>query len=372
MKVMIHKDQRGLLFIKGDYSRVLGSGAHTYWKFLNQDITVMDVTAPFTIQNRNLEIFLQDPELLKLLDVCEVADYQIALHYQDNRFVEVLKPGKYAYWNVLQKHSFTIIDTRQPAIPPDLDRSIINNQKMGGFYQVVEVAAYETGLLFYNSVLQNLLEPGKYYYWISPVNVTVQKVDLRQQQLEIQGQEILTQDKVGLRLNFICQYKITDAVKVTLDIKNYQEQIYILLQLVLREYVGNMTLDELLQKKEAIGTFVLEQIKPQGAHYGVEFVFAGLKDIILPGEIRDIMNTVLIAEKKAQANIITRREETASTRSLLNTARLMEENPTLSRLKELEYLERICEKIGSISVMSGPNIMQSLTALINPVQNKKE
>jgi regulator of protease activity HflC (stomatin/prohibitin superfamily) len=78
-----------------------------------------------------------------------------------------------------------------------------------------------------------------------------------------------------------------------------------------------------------------------------------LKDIILPGEIRDIMNTVLVAEKKAQANVIARREEVASTRSLLNTAKLMEENATLYKLKELEYLERICEKVGNISVGSG-------------------
>ena len=90
---------------------------------------------------------------------------------------------------------------------------------------------------------------------------------------------------------------------------------------------------------------------------------AGIKDIILPGEIREIMNTVLVAEKKAQANVIMRREEVASTRSLLNTAKLMEENRTLMRLKEMEYLEKICDKVGSITLNGGKSVLDQLSEL---------
>ena len=97
----------------------------------------------------------------------------------------------------------------------------------------------------------------------------------------------------------------------------------------------------------------------------VEITDAGVKDIILPGEIREIMNTVLVAEKRAQANVITRREEVASTRSLLNTAKLMDENQTLYKLKELEYVERICENVGSIHLSGNGNILGQLTAILN-------
>ena len=84
------------------------------------------------------------------------------------------------------------------------------------------------------------------------------------------------------------------------------------------------------------------------------------------GEIRDIMNTVLIAEKRAQANVITRREEVASTRSLLNTAKLMEENPTLYRLKELEHIERICENVGNINLNGNGDVLSQLMGLMHP------
>jgi regulator of protease activity HflC (stomatin/prohibitin superfamily) len=82
-------------------------------------------------------------------------------------------------------------------------------------------------------------------------------------------------------------------------------------------------------------------------------VSVGIKDIILPGDMKEILNKVVEAEKVAQANLIKRREETAATRSLLNTARLMDENPTLMRLKELETLEKVTEKVDKLTVFGG-------------------
>jgi regulator of protease activity HflC (stomatin/prohibitin superfamily) len=79
----------------------------------------------------------------------------------------------------------------------------------------------------------------------------------------------------------------------------------------------------------------------------------GVKDIILPGDMKDILGKVVEAEKLAQANVIRRREETNATRSLLNAAKVMEDNPTALRLKELESLEKVTEKVGNISVYGG-------------------
>ena len=153
-------------------------------------------------------------------------------------------------------------------------------------------------------------------------------------------------------------------MKVALEIKDYEKQLYTLLQLILREYVGSLKLDDILKMKQEISTYVLNAVQAKEQDYGVNFLHAGVKDIILPGEIRDILNTVLIAEKRAMANVITRREETASTRSLLNTAKLMEENQTLYRLKELEFLEKISENIGTISLSGKDNLLESLNTLL--------
>ena len=187
--------------------------------------------------------------------------------------------------------------------------------------------------------------------------------------MDITGQEIMTLDKVSLRINFVCNYKVTDYVRILTEIDDYVEQIHIAAQLALRDYVGKYKLDEILENKDEMSKYVFQKLKEKEAELFVEIKDAGVKDIILPGEIRDIMNTVLVAEKKAQANVITRREEVASTRSLLNTAKLMEENQTLYKLKELEYVERICENVGNINVNGNSDMLSQLLGIVG---GKKE
>ncbi|MCB0331646.1 MAG: hypothetical protein KDD70_18370, partial [Bdellovibrionales bacterium] len=97
----------------------------------------------------------------------------------------------------------------------------------------------------------------------------------------------------------------------------------------------------------------LEYIREKVEQFGIEVQNVGAKDIILPGEMKTILNQVVEAEKEAQANAIKRREETGATRSLHNTAKMMENNPTLLRLKELEVLEKVTEKIDSMTVFGG-------------------
>lgn len=178
--------------------------------------------------------------------------------------------------------------------------------------------------------------------------------------MEVSGQEILTKDKASIRLNGFVQYRITDIVKALYENKDCDRQVYVLMQLALREYIGGLTLDELLDRKDSIGDFILKNTTDMVTNLGIEIRSFGIRDVILPGDMKDIMNQVLMAEKKAQANIIMRREETASMRSLLNTAKLMEENETLWKLKEMEYVEKIADKINTISVSGNGQILDQL------------
>jgi regulator of protease activity HflC (stomatin/prohibitin superfamily) len=365
--MIIQDNERGLLFRNGNYIKVMNPGKHFVLGLFGYSVQVMNLERAF-IADRNLNIFLKDASLKAMLSIVEVKDYEICLHYEDGILSETLKAGKFAYWNILKNHEFKIIDTRNPIPAEDFDISIFSNPKLLGLYYNHIIENHEVGILFFNGIFQKNLQPGKYFYWIGNITIAITKFDLRQQQLDMTGQELMTEDKITLRLNFMCHYKIVDPVKIA-QIKNYEEQIYILLQLFLREYIGSLKLDELLQKKQEIGEFILNKLQEKSEQLGLQFIFAGLKDIILPGEIKDILNLVLVAEKKAQANIITRREETASTRSLLNTAKLMEENPTLYRLKELEYIEKISEKISNINLSSNNGLLEQLSGILNV--NKK-
>lgn len=97
---------------------------------------------------------------------------------------------------------------------------------------------------------------------------------------------------------------------------------------------------------------------------GIVVLDCGIKDIILTGEMRAIMNQVLEAQKKSQANVIARREETAAVRSMLNTAKLMNENTMLYKMKEMEYVEKIASKIGEISLGGNGNLVHQLKEIL--------
>lgn len=366
MKIIINENERGFLFKSGKYIRTIEPGKHVFLGSCYEVERLLVDTYPLELFSCSIDTLLLDTSLAKQLTVAEVADETIALHYINGRFQAALTSGRYIFWNINQNHEFRMVDIHEPMAPAELPSALFSKIPKG-LYKRVEVLTYQKGILCYNGKFVRLLDAGAYFFWNNGINVDVSIVDTRLLQMNIQGQEMLTQDKVALRINFVCRYRIDDYVKVMTEIDDYEEQIRVLIQLSLREYIGHSRLDELLENKDQLANFALQQLKSREAQCFVTFFDAGIKDIIFPGEIRDIMNTVLVAEKRAQANVITRREEVASTRSLLNTAKLMEENPTLLHLKEMECLEKICENVGNITVSGSGDLLGQLAVIMKGV-----
>lgn len=362
-RIRINVGKIGLVFKNGDYKRVITEGVH--WLNPFETVIKYDMARPF-YPSIELNVLLMDEALTRLLTVVEVGDNEIALQYENGNFKAVLTPGRYSFWKGLIDYSFVKADLGKIEITDDIDLMAIKRKELVPYVRACKIDSFESGVLFVDNKVDRLLGPGEYYFWKNAKDVSVSKVDLRQLQLEISGQEILTRDKAVLRVNFYTQYKVVDVTKAVVNNKDYEKQLYIFMQFALREYIGTLTLDELLENKEAISVYVMNALKDKSEDLGVEIKGCGLRDIILPGEMKEIINQVLIAQKQAQANVITRREETASTRSLLNTARLMEENDMLFKLKEMEYVEKIAEKIGEITVSGNGQVLDQLKGIFTP------
>ena len=217
----------------------------------------------------------------------------------------------------------------------------------------VTVPEANAGLVFFDGELVETQGPGRHGYWQVGRKVSARTFDTRPVPVEITAQEILTRDRVSLRVTLTSFVQVTDPKQAALGVPDYEAHVYKLVQFAVREAVGGRTLDEVLNDRVSVDEQIVEHVRRELGDIGVRVTELGVKDVILPGEMRELINKVVEAEKLAQANLIRRREETAATRSLLNTAKLMEDNPTLMRLKELETLERITEKIGRIDVMLG-------------------
>jgi regulator of protease activity HflC (stomatin/prohibitin superfamily) len=216
-----------------------------------------------------------------------------------------------------------------------------------------DVPENHLGLLFADGALLRRLEPGSHLIWAVSRKPTVKLVDLRRQSLDVTGQEILTRDRVTLRVNIAADFQVVDPVKAATSVKDFTEALHRALQFAFRKSLGSKSLDEILADKVTAEAEAVDRVRAQMAEIGLGVGEIAVKDVILPGEMRDILNKVVAAEKEAEANVIRRREETNATRSLLNTAKVMAENPVMLRLKELEALSDIAGKVKSLTVHSG-------------------
>lgn len=369
--ITVQEGQRGLRFHKGRFEGVLLPGR----RLCRPGDKVLMATVgdgwvnPDSLRasegNRWLKAKIEDllrcPDFQGQVETVTVEEGEVVLHSLNGVFTRSLDAGVHAFWKDAGAHTFRRYDMRDPEPVQDLPERFL--AQADGRVLKINVAEYEKARLFRNGKLDKVLDAGLYSFWNYACDLRVSKADMRLTQMNIVGQELLTSDKVSLRVSFVVDYRVADCVRVLTEVEDFKMQLHVAGQLALREYVAARRLDEVLDGRAGMTEFVLERLQTRGKGLHVEVLDAGVKDITLPGAVRDIMNTVLVAEKRAQANVITRREEVASTRSLLNTARLMDENKTLYKLKELEVLEKICENVGSLTV-GGGDLLGQLTAIL--------
>lgn len=342
----------------GDYNLLAPPGTRLETETYRTDAVVFTSDwAPFLVEER--------PDVVeRYFVVVKTGDTDIALVSVDGRLFQVLEPARrMLYWKGAAQVTAEVVNViDEPEVPAEKLPAL---ERAGASRQVVEAQVRDgsTGLLYLKNRFEQTLPPGRYGFW-ALAQPRVDCYDLRRQILEVPGQEILTRDKVTLRVNITAEYQVVDALLVAHVARDAAALLYRALQLAVRQTLGRRSLEEVLSERTDVDTSVLEETRRAVEAYGLMVYSIALKDVILPGEIREILNQVVTAEKQAQANLIRRREETAATRSLLNTARLMEDNPLLVRLKELETLERVVEKVDRVTVSDGfAGLMTKLVSL---------
>ena len=358
-RLSVAQYERALVFRERSLERVLTRGVYWLWDPMGRlTVQVYDATVPELALPRADVLVAEARALLEpFVQIVELGDREVGLVYKNERLAGVLAPGtRQLYWRGSVNVRVEVRDiANEYALDANTARVLTRAKGVAGAsdaISTVEVPDTSVGLLIVDGELREVLKPGLSAYWKYQRVLRMELVDLRLQTMEVSGQEILTRDKVSLRVNLTALWQVTDAVKARATVSNFVDYVYKELQFALREAVGTRTLDELLGDKGALDREVSASAAKLEAS-GLAVRSVGVKDVILPGEMKTILNQVVEAEKVAQANLIRRREETAATRSLLNTARLMEENPTLLRLKELETLEKVTEKIGNLTVYDG-------------------
>jgi regulator of protease activity HflC (stomatin/prohibitin superfamily) len=350
--VNIRSYEVGLYFRNGDFKGLLDVGRHWIFDSLyNVKVDIVSQRQPW-LTHEKLDVIVKSSALADRAQVVDLKDYQRALVWIEGRFSHVLPPGLYAYWTGVKDVRIEVVDARKVRFQRADFKVIVRAQNAAQVLDICTVERNNVGVSFMDGEYVETLPPGEYAFWRNVAASKVVEVDLREQTIDIAGQEIMTADKVTLRMNAVVTYRVVDARRAVTVSDGTQQSLYREAQLALRAVVGTRDLDAFLMEKDAVTNSFAEAVRRRAGELGLEIVSVGVRDIILPGEMKDLMNKVTEAKKAAEANLIVRREETAAMRSQANTAKVLADNPTLMRLRELEVLEKIATS-GKLSVVLG-------------------
>lgn len=366
-RVLINEGERAVWLYKGQVQGILGPGEQV---LKNRDgsavVERQKLSQMLFLSNYEQAVLEKLPEdVARHLTVYRTGENEIAIIERDGMLNTVLVPdSKLVLWTDAGPWTMTMVDIASDArVEPKLLKRL---QKAGRMQQVslVEVDEGKMALVSIDGQLAGQLGAGVYGYWNVGRKIGVKLIDLTRQSLDVTGQEVLTRDRVTLRINLAAEYRVVDPVLAVSSVKDFSDALYRALQYAFRKTLGAKTLDQILENKVTVDAEAAEKVRSDMAAIGIEVSEIALKDVILPGDMREILNQVVAAQKEAEANVIRRREETNATRSLLNTARVMAENPVMLRLKELEALETIAGKVDKLTVMNGTaGLMNDLVKL---------
>jgi regulator of protease activity HflC (stomatin/prohibitin superfamily) len=352
--VTVEPHEAALLMVDGELRETLGPGRHAFWQVGRAvELPKIDLRVEIPLEKAQLLARSQPDLAARQLEIVHVGPTEVALVSLDGDPKHLVLPNTTrAFSKALSKVDVEMIDTAADMriSKKHFDKINLANTSIA---VTTVVEPHEAALLVVDGELRERLGPGRHAFWQVGRTVRLPKIDLRPQPLEVTAQEIMTKDRVSIRVTLTAFYKVTDPVLAATSTSDLSNTLYRLVQFAIREAVATRTLDDILAARDTIDQEVRVYVEGRAKALGAEVGEIGVKDVILPGDIRELLNKVVEAERVAKANLIRRQEETAATRSLLNTAKLMENNPLLLRLKELEALERLVEKVGRIDLHAG-------------------
>jgi regulator of protease activity HflC (stomatin/prohibitin superfamily) len=348
----IRSYEAGLLFRDGEFRGLLGAGVHWFVDPLGKvRVDIVSQRDPWLVHEK-LDLIVKSGALADRAVVLDLKDHERALVWIENRFSHMLPAGLYAYWTGQKNVRVEVVDARNARFEHAELKVIARSPMAQRVLDVCSVDREHAGVLFIDGRYIDTLAPGQYAFWKGQSEAKIVEVDLRETMVDVGGQDIMTADKVTLRLNAVATYRIADARKAVSQTDDVRQALYRETQLVLRAVVGARELDAFLADKDAVAKEIEDNVRRRAGELGLEIASVGIRDVILPGDMKDLMNKVTEAKKAAEANLISRREETAAMRSQANTAKVLQDNPVLMRLRELEVLEKIASN-GKLNIVVG-------------------
>jgi len=219
----------------------------------------------------------------------------------------------------------------------------------GGIRIVFE---YKRALKFRFGKYIKILEPG--LRWIIPFVETIQIVDIRVITINIDSQEVMTEDNVPCSIDGVVFFKIEDPEKAVLEVEHFKFAIMQLAQAALRDVCGKVELDTILSKREEMGKNIKSIVESETKEWGIVIKDVKIKDIQLPENMRRMMANQAEAERSRRARIILSLAEEQAAGNLLAAGKLIDQSPSAIKLRLYQTLANIASEKNSTILFPFP------------------
>lgn len=206
-----------------------------------------------------------------------------------------------------------------------------------GYVHEVIVWEHEFVLLFRDGRFMEELSAGKHQ--LIGRGFDVRRFDRRCHDGVIQGQEFLTADKAPVKVSGIVRYRIIDPRKHLGAAVDPFSTLYCAVQIALRDVIGAVTVEDVLEHKSEFGGQLQEIVAPVAELLGYELASVQVRDLMVSGDLKRVFTQVMTAKQEALAELERARGEAAAIRVMGNAARVYEKNPALIQLQFLKALE---------------------------------
>lgn len=363
-RIKIREHEKGILFHDKQFVKILDTGVHWVFGWVWNFRVDIFSTIISRIVHPQLEMIVKSGQLAPHADIFDLNDDQVGLIWVDGRISGAIGAGVYAFWNQFHDISIDIFDIGDSEIEHAKLPVIRKSKVLDEFVNMFTVETGTEAILKKDGKFHRVLEPGQHMFWKDAGVFRSIHVEKREVKLEVSGQELITADKVTLRINAMVTSRVVDIRKAIGEVDDFTQALYKEAQLVIRETIGTRDLETILAEKDSVSQEMQTVLTKRAHRLGIEVLSFGIKDIILPGDMKDLMNKVVEAKKTSEANLIVRREETAALRSQMNSAKILESSPVLMKLKELEILEKIAGNTDLKVILGDEGLKDKIMKLI--------
>ena len=266
--IKIRSYEMGLYFRDGEFKGLLSEGRHWFLDPLGKvKVEVVSQRQPW-LAHEKLDMIVRSGALKDRAVVLDLKDYERALVWIDGRFSHILPPGLYAYWTALRDVKVEVVDARNVRFEhPDL-KVIVQSPLVERVLELATVQAHHVGVLFIDGDFVETLPPGRYAFWKNMAQVKFVQEDLREAMFDVAGQDIMTADKVTLRMNAVVTYRVADARTAVSTVDDVRQALYREAQLALRAVVGARELDTFLMEKDGVASELADMVRARAKALG--------------------------------------------------------------------------------------------------------